>query len=165
MTDMFERLLDGHRRVIRRSERLKQLLAEKQPPAMELLARIRWDLASQIMQHLSLEDRHVYGRLAAAPQADARALGERFQNQYAAHLKEYVSHSKYWTQERIQARWDDYRRRAQFLIDRMIVHIAQEEQELYPMVRRMEHSLPPSANGAHNWTHEAFAMKDIIAPR
>ena len=75
---MIDRLCEGHRQLELCAQRLAQLLDALQPD-MGILTEARWEIGTKIMQHLALEDRHLYAILAANSDPDAAAIGREYQ--------------------------------------------------------------------------------------
>ncbi|PXW75890.1 hypothetical protein C7451_10651 [Blastomonas natatoria] len=159
---MLNRLLRDHALLRARGETLLGLLDLPEPPDPAVLADARWQLTSQIMQHLSLEDRHLFGKLLADPREEVRALGNRFQAELADLFTHHAEHARTWTPERIAADWQTFRSASRHRVLEMFARLDREEEELYPLAREAKIDVDSYGPHSFNWTRDAFAIKDSI---
>lgn len=159
---MLKRLLRDHAIMRERGDTLLALLDQSEPPPSDVLADARWQLSSYIMQHLALEDRHLYTKLLNDDRAHVQQTGRRFQAELAELFGSYAESAQFWTPERITADWDNFRSMARTRLLRMYARIDSEEAELFPLA--YDAAIDVSAHGlpSHNWTRDAFSIKDAI---
>ncbi len=159
---MLDKLYEGHRQVEVCAQRLAQLLDAAEPD-MAALMPARWEIGTKIMQHLALEDRHLYANLAASPDPHVAAMGRKYQAVYAAHLAEYAEHAKRWSAATVKAHWTTYRRETREQLRLLAERIALVERELYPLANRVV-DISVAAAPSRSWAREAFAIKASVAP-
>lgn len=159
---MLDRLLRDHTIMREKAEDLLRLLDRETMPAGAMLAEIRWQLGSHIMQHLAFEDRHLYAKLLRDERAHVRDIGRKFQSELAELFTTYSQHAQCWTPERIAADWDGFRSASRRMTLAMLARIDQEEAELYPLATDAAIDIATNVAPTTNWTREAFAIKDAI---
>lgn len=159
---MLERLLRDHALMRERGRTLLGLLDQPEPPPSDVLADARWQLSSHIMQHLALEDRHLYTKLLQDDRPHVQEAGRRFQAELAELFGCFAESAQQWTPERIAGDWDTFRSMARSRLVKMSARIDREEAELFPLV--YDAAIDVSAHGlpSHNWTRDAFSIKDAI---
>lgn len=162
---MIERMLADHARLRACADCLEALLVSADVPDPESLAAARWALGSTMMQHLALEERHLYAALRDDPRAHVRRIAEAFQNDLVTSFGPYADHAKSWTPERVSGDWDTYRTQTLALLQTMRARMTREETELYPLVERNGIDTRHSGLPGRNWTREAFVIKERIGGR
>ncbi len=159
---MLDKLYQGHRQVEVCAERLARLLDAAEPDTAAL-TQARWEIGTRIMQHLGLEDRHLYGNLAASSDPAVAAIGRKYQALYAAYLAEYAEHAKRWSAAAVKAQWTAYRRETREQLRLLAERIALVERELYPLIDRVV-DISVAAAPSRSWARDAFAIKASVAP-
>lgn len=159
---MLDKILRDHAILRERGENLIALLELKEMPDAKLLAEVRWQLSSHVMQHLALKDRCLYTKLLNDPRAHVRTLGEMFHRELTDMYVQYSEQGKYWTQERVAANWEAYRHPAKARVLAMFARVDREEAELLPLVRNAAIDITTQVPHSSNWTREAFAIKDAM---
>lgn len=158
---MLNRLLASHRSIEATAAQLAMLLDHATPDIERLMA-ARWELATRMMQHLALEDRHVYANLAASDDPQSAAIGRRYQQVYAEHLENYATHARQWTNERIVAEWSRYRDVTREQLRLLQERIDLVEHELYPLATT-EIDVDQRQQPSRSWARAAFDLKDVLA--
>lgn len=159
---MLQKLLDDHAMLREKGEALIVLLDLPVMPDRHVLAELRWQVSSLMMQHLALEDRYLYAKLINDPRPDIRSMGERFQQELIGLYAHFSEQARYWTQDRIAADWDGYRHPARQRAHIMFARIEREEAELYPLIKDASIDLSTQVPHSANWTRDAFAIKDAM---
>ena len=159
---MLNKLLQDHAMLREKGEALIALLDLPSMPDRQILAQMRWEVSSLMMQHLALEDRYLYAKLISDPRPHVRSIGERFQQELLDLYAHYSEQGKYWTQDRIAADWDGYRHAAKRRTHVMFERIEREESELYPLIAGAAIDINSHAPHTTNWAREAFAIKDAM---
>jgi hypothetical protein len=159
---VLNRLLRDHAVMRDRGNTLLALLDQSEPPPSDVLADARWRLSSYIMQHLALEDRHLYTKLLSDDRPHVQATGRRFQAELADLFSGFAESAQQWTPERISADWDTFRSMARIRLMKMYARINSEEAELFPLVYHAEIDVSAHGLPSHNWTRDAFSIKDAI---
>lgn len=158
---MLQRLARDHREMEDHAEGVFRLL-DATAPDLPGLSRARWAIARVILQHMTLQDRHLYARLAADPRPEVAALGRRYQADFSDQLVRYSHHARHWTTPRVRDDWNVYRVRAAEQLHMMACGIFSVERELFPLVREgldIERANAP----CRSWARDAFAIKDSVA--
>jgi len=157
---MLKKLHDSHRQLEASAKRLSSLIDAAVPDA-EAVQAARWDIGKRILQHMALEDRHLFANLARDKRPAVAALARKYQAEFAGHVASYAEHAKMWTAERVVAEWDRYRVMTREQLRLLLARIAQVETEVFPLARDI--SLDAAHDPTISWTREAFAIKDSIA--
>ena len=157
---MLKKLYDSHRRLEASAKRLSALIEAASPDA-EAVQAARWDIGKRILQHMALEDRHLFANLAKDKRPQIAALARKFQTEFAGHVASYAEHAKLWTAERVASDWDGYRVMTREQLRLLLARISQVETELFPLARDV--SLEAAHDPTISWTREAFAIKDSIS--
>lgn len=159
---MLQRLLHDHVMMRRKAAELLQLLDRPDAPDSDVLAKTRWVLSSHIMQHLALEDRHLYAKLLIDDRPHVREIGHRFQSDLTVLFAEFSDHAQHWTPTRIAGNWTSFRVASRRLVMKMMARIDYEEAELFPLARAAAIDLNTATAPTTNWTRKAFAIKDAV---
>lgn len=162
---MLPRLLEDHARIRDVCAELLALVSADQPCAAETLADCRWRLASQVLRHLPIEDRHVFQRLERHPDPAAVARTERFKAERDMIYGAFQRHSDTWTSETVPGRWTEYRSQARRLIGLLLTRIDREERELYPLIAGAPDKEPERRPDDKNWAGDSWQLKARIAGR
>lgn len=157
---MLKKLHDSHRQLKASAKRLSGLI-DVALPDPEAVQAARWDIGTRILQHMALEDRHLFANLAKDKRPTVAALACKYQAEFAGHVASYAEHAKMWTAERVVADWDGYRIMTREQLRLLLARIDQIETELFPLARDI--SLDAAHNPTISWTKEAFAIKDSIS--
>ncbi len=160
-SSVLHQLARDHRAMEAHAERVYRLL-DAATPALPRLSAARWSMARVILQHMTLQDRHLYARLAADSRPAIAALGRRYQDDFSAQLARYSSHAQHWTAARLRDDWNGYRARAAEQLHMMACGIFSVERELFPIVRAgldIEEAHTP----CRSWARDAFAIKDSVS--
>jgi hypothetical protein len=157
---MLKKLYDSHRQLEASAERLSNLIDAPQPDA-EAVQAARWDIGKRILQHMALEDRHLFANLVRDKRPAVATLARKYQADFAGHVASYAEHAKRWTAERVVADWNGYRVMTREQLRLLRARINQVEKELFPLARGI--SLNAAHDPAISWTREAFAIKDSIS--
>lgn len=162
---MLPRLLDDHDRTREACAELLALIGRDQPCPPELLADCRWRVASLVLRHLPVEDRHVYQRLESHPDAAAVACAERFKEEREVIYGAFQRHSAMWTPETVAAGWEEYRSQARRLINLLLARLDREERELYPLLAGAPETTPVRRPDDRNWAGDGWTLRATIAGR
>jgi hypothetical protein len=158
---MLDKLRDNHRQLEASAARLSALI-DADHPDMAALPAARWDIGTRIMQHMALEDRHLFANLARDTRPAVRELARRYQAEFARHVADYGEHAKGWTAERVLADWAGYRVMTRRQLELLAARIRQVETELFPLARAIP--LDAAQQPSTSWARQAFAIKDSLAP-
>lgn len=162
---MEDRILQDQRRVLDAADRLKSVLENKASAASDILAKERWHFASVLMQHLALNERHIYARLDQDPRADVKAFFGGFKGALQQCFDAYTAHMERWTTAQAQGDWSAYRASAVAVVDRFVEHLRREEISLLPFVRKYGIDISAPTAVTSNWVRSAFAIKDSVEDR
>lgn len=113
-----------------------------------------------MMQHIALEDRHLFANLEKSSRPAVAALARRYQAEFAQHVAAYAEHAKWWTAERVLADWNGYRTMTRKQLKLLAERIKQVETELFPLALTVP--LNAKQEPSTSWTKEAFSIKDSI---
>lgn len=159
---MLEKLRESHRQMQASAARLS-LLIDADTLDAEALQAARWDIGTRIMQHLALEDKHVFGNLAKDTEPELAALGRQYQLEFREHVAFYAEHAKSWTAERVAADWHGYRVVTRKQLQFLAGLIRKVEREVFPLCKTIPVDTPQQPSTS--WTREAFAIKDCLAQK
>jgi len=157
---MLKKLYDSHRQLEASAKRLSTLIDVGLPDTGAVQA-ARWDIGTRILQHMALEDRHLFANLAKDKRPAVAALARKYQAEFAGHVASYAEHAKIWTAERVVADWDGYRTMTRQQLRLLLARIDQVEAEVFPLAQNVR--LDAAQMPVTSWTKEAFAIKDSIA--
>lgn len=137
-------LHDEHRATIALVERLENLLARHRrgsPPDVgdhavaKLLTDLSTGLEGEVQRHFALEEEKIFAYLGAAGDA---AIGEHLTSEHEAIRPlgmKLVAMARAAAGQGFDAPgWDEFRRVAQDLCDRLLAHVQKEEMALLPLI-------------------------------
>jgi hemerythrin-like domain-containing protein len=139
-----QRLHDEHRSTVALMERLEQLIMRYRrsgmPDAREaavtkLLADLAVGITAEVERHFSFEETHLFPQLKAAGDG---AIGAHLTDEHCAIRPLGVRIAAVAREAAAggfdAARWEEFRRFGQELIERMLTHVQKEEMALLPLL-------------------------------
>lgn len=92
-------------------------------------------LSNVIIQHLAIEDRLLYPRLARHSNPRLVALGQRFQTEMTDVANPFIHFSRKWQQARaIATAPEEFRADANTVLRRVYERLREEDREFYPII-------------------------------
>lgn len=141
------------------ADALVEAVASPHPVDAHTLEELRWNLARESLQHLSLEERQVQTPLEQHADAGIRAIALRFREDAEAFSTQFRTHVSDWPADTIPAKWASYGRSVRKLVARLHDRLDREERELYPLVAR---SNVKEAAPKRNWAGDAWSLRKSI---
>lgn len=127
-----------HRELADAIARLRRLVAGPGPDEQGELPALRWRFAFLIARHISVEDTHLYPRIAADKRPEVARVVARFHGKIGA-LKERVQrYQTQWTPGMIAEQWPAFQAETLALLNDVEERIAVEEAELFPLIAEAE---------------------------
>jgi hypothetical protein len=158
---MLERLRNQHDLLRAFAHDLLGLLGSDRAADPEALAASRWRLSRMLLQHLALEERHVYRPLERDPRADVNMIAHGFSRELEDSFTRYQEHMHHWTPEAILEDWPTYRRAAGHLLQFLLERLDREERELYPLIND-EADIGMRSPNDRNWAAQGFIFREKI---
>lgn len=159
---MLKKLRESHRQMQASAARLARLV-EADAFDAEALQAARWDIGTRIMQHMALEDKHLFANLAKDSRPGVATLGRQYQTEFRDHVAFYAEHAKSWTAERVAADWKGYRAITHTQLQFLASLIEKVEREVFPLCQTIP--VDTAQQPSTSWTREAFAIKDSLTQK
>ncbi len=158
---MLDRLRSDHARLKEVSTELLALVETDAPCDPATLADCRWRLARLLLQHLPVEDRHVYRPLEQDVRPEVALTAKRFRLELEASYARFQDHADRWTGDAIVSDWPGYRSTVRQLVQSLHARIEREEATLYPLVgdaARVATHQPTD----RNWAADGWSLREKI---
>lgn len=159
---MLDRLKKCQVQLAALAERFDPLYANAQPPDLDMLASMRWDIANLAMRHLSMVDRFVLAHLASDERPEVRAMVERFRHDCTARIRDYAEHAKAWPAARVAQDWNGFRRHAAVHIRVLRTTLRETQEVIFPLACPVRSAEPKGLS--RNWASEGQAIKQSVIP-
>ncbi len=137
MSDL-AKLREEHAELMRLVRRLEAFIARPSPPAQSELFDLRTALSSALIAHLKAEDWVLYPQLLASEDAAIASTARSFNDEMGGLAQAYTVYAEKWTAGMIQFDWDGYCRESRTICASLVIRIAREDQELYPLLERLD---------------------------
>ena len=131
---MLNRLQENHQHILVLAGELEALLGDKPPQDLVELARVRWLLGREVMEHLALEDRYIYGPLAADRRPEAALATLHYIRTFHGLREAFVKHMTRWCGNSVLVDWAAYRSSVIDLLDQFRKRALEEEKHVYPLL-------------------------------
>jgi hypothetical protein len=158
---VIEKLRNDHLKLRQMSANLLEIVRSEEPADLKALSICRWELARLLLQHLPVEDRHVYRRLESDPRPTVSALAKKFRTELESSYDRFKEHTDRWTGEAIVADWAGYRTMVSALIRAMLDRIDREETMLYPLLTDAP-AAPERQPTDRNWAGDGWSIREKI---
>lgn len=162
---MIERLLQDHQKIRQNAATFLVLVSRPEPCDPDILADRRWALARLILQHLPVEERHLYRHLENAHDPAVVALADASRHRLEKLYGRLRQHTETWQAGTIDRDWPTYCMQTSALMGELIDRINEEEAELYPQLERVAHIGTERRPTDRNWAGNSHLIKaNLMAP-
>lgn len=103
---------------------------DRQPQGV---ARLRWQLARQLMAHLALEDRILYPALMRSVDTVARERTATLMKETGALADRFAVYMASWSDDLIAGQWSDFCAETRLILNALNERIERENRLLYPL--------------------------------
>lgn len=135
--DRIEMLCAEHRQIRLLLDRLARAVAGYAPPDPIQLLHLRREFGRTLTRHLKREDWLLYPRLRASSRPEIRKVATRLWAEIGSFENAFNSYERRWTSADICADWAGYRAETNEMIARLLLRMALEETDLYPLVESL----------------------------
>lgn len=162
-------LRDGHRRIREVASAFDALIAQEQPADPEDLAKLRWRMIKEILQHLAQQEQVALAPLARDLRPHANAVGVRFRAELDSLYEQFNNHVSYWNGHVSERDWPGYKLALRTILAAIRRRLRREETELLPLLPAQIAAHRPPAFAERSWADEAphfhaLVMRDIGLP-
>lgn len=162
-------LRDGHRRIRDVVNAFDAMIADEQPADPEDLAKLRWRLIKEILQHLALQEQVALAPLSRDSRPHANMVGARFRAELDSLYEQFNNHVSYWNGHVSERDWPGYKVALRAILSAIRRRLRREEAELLPLLPAQiaPHRAPAFAE--RSWADEAphfhaLVTRDIGLP-
>ncbi|WP_062731737.1 hemerythrin domain-containing protein [Sphingobium abikonense] len=104
---------------------LERAVAEEYQP--EGVARLRWQLARQLLTHVALEDRIFYPTLKRSPEASTRDHATALERELGALGERFRAYMTDWSDTRIGREWQAFCVETRLILDMLMERVGRED--------------------------------------
>ncbi|MCI4588555.1 hemerythrin domain-containing protein [Sphingobium sp. BYY-5] len=122
---------------------LTQAISDDRHP--QGVAKLRWQLARQLMTHLALEDRIFYPALMRSTNPVVRERTMALQKEIGALSDRFAVYMASWSDDRIAHEWPGFCVETRSILDALSARIDCENRILYPLAQAVGDRTPPAA--------------------
>ncbi|WP_232313794.1 MULTISPECIES: hemerythrin domain-containing protein [unclassified Sphingobium] len=120
-----------HEEISLSARQLAQAITDDRQP--QGVARLRWQLARQLIAHLALEDRILYPALQRAADPLTRERATLLQKETGALADRFSVYMAAWSDDRISSQWSDFCAETRLILTALSDRIDRENRALYPL--------------------------------
>ena len=131
-------LRNEHAELVRIVKDLEQLIAGDTPPPSLSLFEVRRKLSGTLIAHLKAEDWVLYPPLLSSPDAKIAETARQFVDEMGGLAQAFTVYGERWDALSIESDWPRYQKESRGIIDALTKRIVRENQELYPLLERIE---------------------------
>jgi len=131
-------LRNEHAELVKIVKELEGLIAGESPPAAVRLFDVRRRLSSVLSAHLKAEDWVLYPPLLSSEDRLAADTARRFVDEMGGLAQAFTVYVERWDALSIESDWPRYRKESRGIIDALANRIVRENQELYPLLERIQ---------------------------
>jgi hypothetical protein len=130
------KLRDEHACLLRLIAQLRHFLSRPAPPSDQGIIRLRNQLKTTLLNHLSAEDHILYPRLKRSKDSILSGTAVKFSEQMGELAKRYAEYDARWEGKDIFCNWPEFCRETEGVMDALHIRIERENNELYPLLER-----------------------------
>ena len=131
-------LRNEHAELARIVKQLEELIAEEVPPPSLSLFEVRRKLSGLLIAHLKAEDWVLYPPLLSSADPKVAETARDFVDEMGGLAQAFTVYVERWDALSIESNWPRYQQESRGIIDALTKRIIRENQELYPLLERIE---------------------------
>jgi len=131
-------LRSEHAELVKIVKELEALISGDAPPPTLALFDVRRRLSSVLIAHLKAEDWVLYPPLLSSADTKVAETARQFVDEMGGLAQAFTVYVERWDALSIESDWTRYQRESRGIIEALINRITRENQELYPLLERIE---------------------------
>jgi len=131
-------LRSEHAELVRIVKELEALIVGDTPPPAVKLFDVRRRLSSVLIAHLKAEDWVLYPPLLSSADPKVADTARHFVDEMGGLAQAFTVYVERWDALSIESDWLRYQRESRGIIEALTTRIVRENQELYPLLERIE---------------------------
>jgi iron-sulfur cluster repair protein YtfE (RIC family) len=131
-------LRSEHAELVKIVKELKALIEGDAPPPAVALFDVRRRLSSVLIAHLKAEDWVLYPPLLSSADVRVAETARHFVDEMGGLAQAFTVYVERWDALSIESDWSRYQRESHGIIEALTNRIIRENQELYPLLERIE---------------------------
>lgn len=145
MTDL-NQLHEQHVNLAALGGHLSAIIGQDAPPPSRELHVLRMEFASALIRHLKIEDWTLYPSLLASSNDRVALTSRAFSAEMGGLAKAFGDYANRWGANAIERDWEGYQRETAEILRTLLLRIAREERDLYPLVEATGRPLHSSSS-------------------
>lgn len=131
-------LRNEHAELVRIVKELDQLIQGDSPPVAVKLYDVRRRLSSVLIGHLKVEDWVLYPPLLSSSDPEVANTVRQFVDEMGGLAQAFTVYVERWDALSIESDWPRYQKESRGIIAALTCRITRENQQLYPLLERIE---------------------------
>lgn len=127
-----------HAELVKIVKELAVLIEGDLPPPAVKLFEVRRKLSSVLIAHLKAEDWVLYPPLLSSADPEVANTARHFVDEMGGLAQAFTVYVERWDALSIESDWPRYQRDSRGIIEGLTTRIVRENQELYPLLERIE---------------------------
>jgi hemerythrin-like domain-containing protein len=131
-------LRSEHAELVKIVKELEAMIGGDAPPPSVALFEVRRKLSSLLIAHLKAEDWVLYPPLLTCADPKVAETARHFVDEMGGLAQAFTVYVERWDALSIESGWPRYQRESRGIIEALTNRIIRENQELYPLLERIE---------------------------